>query len=246
MGFQALFGNTDGYGNTAIGREALSVNTNGYENTAIGDRALSQNTEGIGNIALGVFAGLGVSTAFEVICIGADGANVSESCYIGNIWQQPGGTQPVYVNSEGKLGAQVSSRRFKEEIKPIADDSKAIYDLKPVSFRYNRQIEPTRPLGFGLIAEEVENVSADLVTRGSDGKAMSVRYDAVNAMLLNEFLKEHKTVQEQQREIDTLKTELNEQRALIQKVSGRIELSKFTTGRTRRGASSPRSVLNNQ
>jgi len=102
----------------------------------------------------------------------------------------------VYVNSEGKLGAQFSSRRVKDEIKSIGQASEVIYSLNPVSFRYKREIDPTRPLSFGLIAEEVEEISSDLVTHGhDDGQVNSVRYDAVNAMLLNEFLKEHRKVE---------------------------------------------------
>jgi len=124
------------------------------------------------------------------------GDDVNNSCYIGNIWQQPGGSPAVYVNASGKLGAIVSSRRFKEEIKPLEQASEVIYRLEPVSFRYKCQIEPTRPLSFGLIAEDVEAVNPDLVLRDEKGKPYTVRYDAVNAMLLNEFLKEHRTVQE--------------------------------------------------
>src|SRR5262249_39573090 len=144
--------------------------------------------------------------ASHVIAIGTDGADVSNSCYIGNIWNQPGGSQAVYVNSDGKLGLQVSSLRFKDGIKPMDQASEGIYGLKPVSFRYKAEIEPTRPLCFGLIAEEVQKINPDLVTRGSDGRVNSVRYDAVNAMLLNEFLKEHKRVEEQQATIAELKS----------------------------------------
>ena len=155
---------------------------------------------------------------------------MSNSCYIGNIWNQPGGSQAVYVNSEGKLGAQVSSRRFKDEIKPMEQTSEVIYALRPVSFRYKPEIEPTRPLGFGLIAEEVETISSDLVMRDADGRPNSVRYEAVNAMLLNEFLKEHRKVEQltkefqttvalQQKQIEALTTGL-------QKVSAQLEASK--------------------
>src|SRR5438874_7293655 len=105
--------------------------------------------------------------------------------------------KPCMWNSDGKLGVLVSSRRFKDDIKPMEQASEVIYHLKPVSFRYKAEIEPTRPLGFGLIAEEVEKVVPDLVSRGGDGKVNSVRYDAVNAMLLNEFLKEHRKVEKQ-------------------------------------------------
>jgi hypothetical protein len=253
-GVNALSHNTIGNNNAANGLNALLSNTSGIANTAMGNQTLQSNTTGSLNTALGNGAGNSVTTADHVIAIGTAGANVSDSCYIGNIWNQPGGSQAVYVNSEGKLGAQVSSRRFKDEIKPMEQTSEVIYGLKPVSFRYKPEIEPTRPVGFGLIAEDVEKISPDLVTRGGDGKVNSVRHDAVNAMLLNEFLKEHKTVQEQgatitqqrkdfeaalaqqQKEIEALTATLKEQAAQIQKVSAQIEMSKFA----------PQVVLNNQ
>jgi len=121
------------------------------------------------------------------------------SCYIGNIWQQPGGSQAVYVNASGKLGAQVSSQRFKDEIKLMEEDSEVIYRLKAVSFRYKPEIEPTRSLGFGLIAEDVEKINPHLVAYDKEGKPYTVRYDQVNAMLLNEFLKEHRKNEEQEK-----------------------------------------------
>ena len=212
--------------NTAIGFQALSSNTTGDDNMAAGTYALANNTTGDGNTALGDGAGVHVTTANNVICIGLGvGENVGDSCYIGNIWNQSGGSQAVYVNSEGKLGYQVSSRRFKDEIKTIAEASEAIYGLRPVSFRYKPEIEPTRLLGFGLIAEEVEKVSPDLVIHAKNGKSNSVRYDAVNAMLLNEFLKEHKTVQELKKEIAALQKTVREQNSKIQKVSDQLELN---------------------
>jgi len=247
-GFAALYRNTTSFGNTANGYEALYFNT-AEANTATGYQALVSNTTGIGNTAnglsalrnnstgdhntaLGINAGNLVFTASNVIAIGSPGANVSDSCYIGNIWNESGGSQAVYVNSEGKLGAQVSSRRFKDQIKPIDEASEVIYGLKPVSFRYKPEIEPTRPLSFGLIAEEVEKISPDLVTRGGDGTVNTVRYDAVNAMLLNEFLKEHDTIQElkftvaeQRKEIQALTARLEEQASLIQKVTAQLELN---------------------
>jgi hypothetical protein len=133
-------------------------------------------------------------------------ANVSNSCYVGNIWNQPCGSQAVYVNSDGKLGAQVSARRFKDEIRPMDEASQVIYGMKPICFRYKPEIEPTRPLGFRLIAEDIEKVNRDLETRGNDEKVSTVRYDAVNAMLLNELLKAHHTVQEQKATIARLKS----------------------------------------
>lgn len=233
VGAQALFQNTDGESNNAIGFYALGFNTTGRYNQAMGVSALLNNTTGSFNVAIGDSAGSNVTTADNVICIGdlVAGDNVSDSCYIGNISGRPGGSQAVYVNGNGKLGFQVSSRRFKDEIKPMKQASEAIYDLRPVSFRYKTEIEPTRPVGFGLIAEDVEKVNPDLVTRDAHGTVGSVRYDAVNAMLLNEFLKEHKTFLEEQHKVQTLETQVTnlmatvkEQSAKIQKVSAQLEL----------------------
>jgi hypothetical protein len=233
VGFGALGSNTSGIENTAVGISALANNTAGNGNTAIGAHALEESIDGDINIALGRNAGLNVSTASNVICIGALGANVTASCYIDNIWSKPGGSQAVYVNSDGKLGALVSSRRFKDDIKPINQASEVIYGLRPVSFRYKSEIEPARPLAFGLIAEEVEKINPDLVSRDKDGKPLTVRYDQVNAMLLNEFLKEQKKVQEQEatiaqlkQEIETVVARLKEHDSRIQKVSAQIEVGK--------------------
>jgi hypothetical protein len=247
IGYAALYNGAFGEGNTAIGSRALyngggsyagGENTaigsralyndggGGDENTAIGARALYNNTNGNNNIALGHEAGSNVTTANNVIAIGTLGVNASNSCFIGNIWNKPGGSQAVYVNSGGKLGVIVSSVRFKDEIKPINRDSEVIYGLKPVSFRYKSDIEPARPVSFGLIAEEVEKINKDLVTRDKDGKPLSVRYDQGNAMLLNEFLKEHRKNEEQQKQINVLTAQLKEQAAQIQKVSVQIEATK--------------------
>jgi len=223
-GYQALLNNT-GTDNTADGAAALQNNAGGSFNTATGRYALINNFTGNFNIAVGNFAGEGITSANNVIAIGTGGQNVSNSCYVGNIWNQPGGSQAVYVNSNGKLGAQVSSRHFKDEIKPMAHASGVIYSLKPVSFRYKPEVEPARPLGFGLIAEDVEKISPDLVVRGRDGEVISVRYDAVNAMLLNEFLKEHKAFVEQQRTVEELKKQVAVLTIGLQKVSGQLELT---------------------
>jgi len=268
MGSSALYSNHDGDGNTGIGAGALFNNTTGDGNTAAGLNALSNVTTGSGNIGVGAAAGNNITTANNVICIGTDGQNVNNSCYIANIWNQTGGSQAVYVSADGKLGFEASSRRFKDEIKPMERISKVIYGLKPVSFRYKKEIEPGRPLAFGLIAEDVENVSPELVTRGSDGRVNSVRYDAVNAMLLNEFLKEHKKVEEQQSEIDKqqatitelnstvvdeqkdmsiLTAQLDQQAEQIRKVTAQIEMSKAgrsTAERIRDGGPVAKIVLN--
>jgi trimeric autotransporter adhesin len=142
----------------------------------------------------------------------------------------------VKINGSGQLGTAPSSARFKDEIKPMDKASKAIVALKPVTFRYKKEIDPDRTTQFGLVAEQVEKVNPDLVVRDKDGKPYSVCYEAVNVMLLNEFLKEHRLVQEQQKEIEALKAELKEQRTLIQKVSAQLELTK----------SAPQTVLNDQ
>jgi hypothetical protein len=211
-GQRALYDNLSGSSNTANGSGALNSNTMGDNNTAIGFQALTNNTTGSSNIGLGRGAGSGVTTADDVICIGTAGANVSHSCYIGNIFNQssPSGLA-VFVNSDGKLGTILSSRRFKEHIKPMDKASEAILALQPVMFRYNKDFDPTGTAQFGLVAEDVAKVNPDLVVRDKEGKPYSVRYDQVNAMLLNEFLKEHRQVQdlkgivaEQQKQIEAL------------------------------------------
>jgi hypothetical protein len=238
-GVQALYRNTTGNGNTANGARALFRNTTGNNNTANGLVALFNNVTGSNNAALGVAAGNNVTTANNVIAIGSNvsGENVSNTCYIGNIFGvTSAGATAVYVNSLGKLGTVVSSRRFKDEIKPMDKASEAILALKPVTFRYKQEIDPVRSSQFGLVAEDVEKVNPDLVVRDGEGKVHAVRYEAVNAMLLNEFIKEHKTVQEQGATISELKKELaaltatvKEQAAQIQKVSAQIEVSKLAT-----------------
>jgi uncharacterized coiled-coil protein SlyX len=199
------------------------------------------------NTALGVGAGSGVTTANSVICIGAGvgGENVSESCYIGNIFNATSSSgSAVFVNATGKLGTITSSRRFKEKIKPMDQVSKALFALKPVSFRYKKEIDPAGTSQLGLVAEDVEKVNPDLIVRDKDGKPYSVRYDQVNAMLLNEFLKEHGKVEQQQATITQLESAVAQQRtdfqatlaqltarldkqaAQIQKVSAQLELNK--------------------
>jgi hypothetical protein len=246
IGFLALEANTTGNGNTAVGRSALGATT-GDSNTAVGSGALQFNTAGTGNIALGADAGSGVSTATSAICIGAPGADVNFSCYISNIFgaTSPGGIG-VLVNSDGKLGTSVSSRRFKDDIKRMDKASEAILAVQPVTFRYKKEFDPTGTSQFGLVAEDVEKVNPDLVVHDKEGKPYSVRYDQVNAMLLNEFLKEHKKVEklevavaqqrkdfqaiamEQKKEIQALTEIVREQAAQIQKVSARLEMSKPT------------------
>ena len=168
--------------------------------------------------------GLHVTTANDVICIGANGANVSNSCYIGQIFgaTSAGGTA-VFINSDGRLGTITSSKRFKEEINPMDKASEARFALKPVTFRYKKEIDPAGRSQFGLVAEEVEKVNPDLIVRDKEGKPYSVRYDQVNAMLLNEFLKEHGKVQEQEATITRLTSTDAKQEATIAKQQKQIE-----------------------
>jgi hypothetical protein len=235
-GFSALLRNTVGNHNTASGDEALGSNTTGNFNTTDGAHSLENNTTGSGNTALGFGAGDNVTTANNVICIGSgvEGANVSNGCYIGSVFGQTSSVgTAVFINSSGKLGTITSSRRFKEEIKPMAQASEALFALKPVIFRYKKEIEPQKIPQFGLVAEDVEAVNPDLVVRDTDGQAYTVRYEAVNAMLLNEFLKEHRQVQEQKATIAQLKQDFAEQRkqietltAGLQKVSVQLKVKK--------------------
>jgi trimeric autotransporter adhesin len=248
IGFNALEGNTMGNNNSAIGAFALENNAMGINNTAIGFVALYRST-GSGNIALGYRAGVYHMAGNNNIYIGNPGIMASEegqirigafgshtATYIAGIRNAAVTGSPVVIGMGGKLGVTMSSAQFKEAIKPMDKASEAILALKPVTFHYKKEVDPDGIPQFGLVAEQVEKVNPDLVVRDAEGKVSTVRYEAVNAMLLNEFLKEHRTVQEQQKEIDTLKGELKEQRALIQKVNDKVELDK----------PAPQTVLNNQ
>jgi hypothetical protein len=237
-GLGALAANTTGVDNTANGLNALVANITGAGNTAIGSGALGFSTTGHGNTALGDGAGGNVTTASNVISIGSNGANVTNSCFIGNIrgiTTANNDAVQVMIDSAGQLGTVSSSRRYKTDIKPMDKGSESILALKPVSFRYKAHKDATPQ--FGLIAEQVAEVNPDLVVRDKNGEIYTVRYDAVNAMLLNEFLKEHCTVEEQQATIAQLKKDfgatiaqltarLDEQAAQIQNVSAQLEASK--------------------
>ena len=231
-----ITGNGLGIFNTAVGVGALIENTDGVGNVAVGTGAGGGITTGIYDVAVGFATGTGITTGTNIIAIGAFVSGVStglgeisNSCYIGNIHGQPfdpgGAPAFVQVDADGKLGTIPSSWRFKKDIKPMNQASEALLALTPVTFHYNYDKKDTPQ--FGLIAQEVEEVKPDLVTRDKEGKLYSVRYDQVNAMLLNEFLKEHRKVEKQQKEIDALKAELKEQRTLIQEVSDKVELNKL-------------------
>jgi hypothetical protein len=241
-GNNALSNLTTGQYNTANGVNALLANTTGNSNTANGSQALRNNT-GSNNIGLGYNAGSNLTTGGGNVCIGQGVLGIageSNTTRIKNVYASVASDRAVYVNSDNKIGTLVSSRRFKDEIKLMDKASETILALKPVTFRYKKEIEPNGAIMFGLIAEEVEQVDPDLVTRDAKGEAETVRYEAVNAMLLNEFLKEHKKVEEQQASIAQLKStvaqqqkgmevltaQLEQQAAQIQKVSAQLEASK--------------------
>jgi hypothetical protein len=236
-GAAALNRNTTGNSNTADGAAALFENTTGKNNTATGYQALNKNTTGNFNIALGSGAGSSLTTGSNNIDIGNEGvAGEQRTIRIGSSSQTRtfvagisgvGVTgAAVVVNAGGQLGTTTSSKRFKDEVKPMDKASEAILALKPVTFHYKKEIDPEAKSQFGLIAEDVAKVNPALVLPDKEGKPYTVRYDAVNAMLLNEFLKEHHQVQdlkaivaEQQKQIEALT-------AGLQKVSAQLEASK--------------------
>ena len=239
VGVGALYSNTTGSGNTATGMAALGTNTIGFSSTAIGAKALL-NATGNCNVALGDSAGEFLGTGDNNIYIGYNVVGVKSenntirigntditATYITGISGQTAvGGGAVFVDSDGKLGTMTGSVRVLDEIKPMDKASEAILTLKRVTFSYQQQIDPKRSRQFGLVAEEVEKVNPDLVGRDENGKVYSVRYDAVNAMLLNEFLKEHGKVEKLERAVALQQKEIKALMAGLQKVSTRIELSK--------------------
>jgi endosialidase-like protein len=209
-GYQALFATTTGSNNTGIGRQALTSTTTGSDNTAVGRDALANNTTGSNNIAVGVVAGVDLITGDDNIYIGNSGSSEADTIRIGDsqtgsfiagISGVPVTGTAIVVNVFGQLGVASSSQRFKEDITPMNQASEAVLALKPVTFRYKKKIDPAGTPQFGLLAEDVEKVNPDLVVHDKKGKPYSVRYDQVNAMLLNEFLKEHRKIEEQDRTI---------------------------------------------
>ena len=241
IGVSAMRDNTMGGLNTAVGCFTLRDNNNGILNTAIGYNALPNNITGGSNTAIGYSAGLNV-TGDGNVCIGAgmSGALAQDNrTWIRNVYSDVATTRVAYVDSDGHVGTLSSSRRYKEEIRPMDQASEALFTLKPVTFRYKKAVDPSQALSFGLIAEEVAQVNPALITRDEQGKAQTVRYEMVNAMLLNEFLKEHRRgeeqdckIQEQETTIAELRSEIrnlaamvNEQASQLQKVNAWIETS---------------------
>ena len=254
VGVSSLTSNSSGANNTAMGSQALTANDTGNFNTAVGQRALEDNGSGSDNTVIGWDAGRDVDGSGN-ICIGSGaygfpgqdgiiqiGGEFSghNACYIDGIYGQAWGTadMAVRIGNDGKLGTVVSSRRFKHDIKQMDKASEAILALKPVTFHYNRDANNTP--SFGLIAEDVAEVNPDLVIRDKEGKPYSVRYEDVNVMLLNEFLKEHRKVEQLTRNFESKLAAQQEQiealTADLEKVSDQLELNK----------PAPQTVLNSQ
>lgn len=283
FGYQALMNNTDGAQNTAIGAQVLLNNTTGSNNTANGVGALNSNTAGERNTAIGVGAlslldggdnnvALSVNAGSQTpvgdgnVYIGANVAPIqisgeTDHTYIRNINTTSvsgGSTDSVTVDlTTGLLGHLSSSRRYKEEIEAMGDASEMLYRLQPVTYRYKKDIDRNQVLDCGLIAEDVGEIDPNLTVCNKDGEIESVRYNAINAMLLNEFLKEHKafveeqrkveeqeatitvlkskmeeqetTIAQQQTEMRTVMARLNEQAAQIEKVNAQVEVNKSVT-----------------
>jgi hypothetical protein len=237
-GYAAMLFNTTGNQNTASGYFAVYQNTTGNNNTGTGYNALLNNTTGNQNIALGNFAGSNLTTGDNNIDIGNQGVageagtirigtqGTQTKTFIAGITGAGVVGVAVKVNAAGQLGTAPSSQRFKTEIKPMDKASEVILALKPVTFHYKKDVDPEGIPQFGLVAEEVEKVNPDLVARDSEGKVYTVRYDAVNAMLLNEFLKEHKRVEDLEGIVTSLVATVKEQASQIQKVSAQLELSR--------------------
>jgi hypothetical protein len=257
LGDNVLRSNITGAHNTAVGASALFTTTASDANTAVGDFALFSLDGGSNNLAFGRNAGWLLESGDGNLYIGADAGITNESnhTYIANINATSvsgGGTDTVTVDlTTGLLGHLSSSRRYKEDIKSMDSASEKLYRLKPVTFRYKKEINARQSLEYGLVAEDVADVDPDLAIRNKDGEIENVRYTAVNAMLLNEFLKEHSKVQEQESTIEELKSvmaqerqefeaaivlqqkttealvaRLNEQEARIQNVSAQVEMGK--------------------
>jgi len=253
LGSQTLVNNT-GFLNTAVGYQALVVNTTSETNTAVGCYSQWSNTAGVGantsigykslynntgaeNIGIGQFGGNDLTTGDRNICIGNEGVagegyttrigTYQTAIYLAGIAGQTvgaGGTT-CYVDNDGKLGVFLSARRYKTDITDMNSASEAVLRLRPVSFRYKPELKATNAPQFGLIAEEVAEVDPDLVTHDATGKLSTVRYEAVNAMLLNEFLKEHQKVAEQGATITRLERQVEALSTGLQKVSAQLELS---------------------
>jgi hypothetical protein len=243
-----------GSDNTAVGDGALSSNTTAGGNTAIGGDALASNTTGNSNVALGVAAGFNATTGSNNVYIGVGMQGVageSNACHIASIFGQTSASgAAVSINSSGKLGTITSSRRFKDDIKPMDKASEAVFALNPVTFRYKKDIDPQGIPQFGLVAEDVEKVNPDLVVLDKERKPYSVRYDQVNAMLLNEFLKEHRKVERLTKDFESKLAEQQKQiealTAGLQKMSHQLAAASPSGGGLEASEPAPQVVYNTQ
>jgi hypothetical protein len=241
-------GTGDGSFNTAVGAGALASNVDGHSNNAVGVLALGDNISGSWNTAIGDFAGTGNTSGDGNIYVGAFSAPVPDgesnvtrigdplfqsACFVAGITGTAVFGDTVVVDGNGRLGTVASAARFKKDIKPMDKTSEAILALRPVCFDYKSDSKGTPQ--FGLIAEEVATVNPDLVVRDRNGEIYSVRYEAVNAMLLNEFLKEHRTVQELKTIVAQQAKQIDALTAVLEKVSARLEV----------GQRAQQTVLNN-
>src|SRR5439155_1159113 len=193
--------------NTANGFQALYNNTTGASNIALGYNAGTNLTTGSNNIEIG---NVGVAGESKHIRIGTTGTH-THTFISGISGATVAGGVGVIIDTSGHLGTVVSSERFKDAIKPMDKANEAIFALKPVTFWYKKELDPDGIPQFGLVAEQVEKVNPDLVAHDEEGKPYTVRYEAVNAMLLNEFLKEHRKVEEQEATITQLKSAVAQQ-----------------------------------
>ncbi len=237
IGADTLGANTSGAYNTATGVEALASNITGADNTATGVNALWTNIDGSNNIAIGFQAGANISSTSNNIDIGNQGTGTDSgtirigtpfiggctacqtSAFIAGIYGQSTSLAnvPVVIDSNGQLGTVSSSRRYKEDINDMADTSDGLMQLRPVTFRYKKAYEDgsTKPVQYGLIAEEVAQVYPDLVARNADGQVESVRYQLLDPMLLNELQKQHTTIAAQKKQIESLEERLARVEAIL-------------------------------
>jgi len=254
VGAEALLSNNNAQGNTAVGDRTLMASTDGSFNTAIGVSAMRNNVLGNTNTVVGAVAGLnlvnGVFNTYRGDLVGAQASEESSviriadlssgypmnACFIGGIFGNVTPGVSVFINTAGQLSTTASSARFKDDIKPMANASESIFALKPVTFRYKKQYDAEGTRQFGLVAEEVAKVNPELVFPDRDGNPYSVRYEQVNAMLLNEFLKEHRKVQELEASAARQQKQIEAPTAGLQKVSAELEVRK----------AAPQMVLNNQ
>ena len=270
IGSFAMQGNASiqitGDNNTASGYFALASDTTGTNNTAIGGNALINNTSGSDNIALGHSAGVNLSTESNNIDVGNTGvagdsgfirigtAGRQTATFIAGIRESPiTGAMSVGINAAGQLGVRGSSARFKKDVKPMGRESEAIFALRPVTFHYREELDPNGEQQFGLVAEEVEKIDPELVTRDANGKLFTVRYEVVDAMLLNEFLKEHRKnekqeskIEEQEAKIARQQKEIDALTATIQKVSAQLAAASPSGGGLEVRKSATQTALNNQ